>query len=101
MKDDFDLLKALDEVFGRENVFVIDEETQMPVVKKWFGTWPANCDICKTDLSTPPILWFIDGRTKQGPWALMCSQCHYSYGVGLGTGRGQKYDSKTLVKLEG
>lgn len=74
--------------------------------KKWRGTWPAECDICmyfndgvKTDLRNVP--YFVDGATRQGPWALMCPECHAMHGVGLGTGRGQKYDSKTLVKLEG
>ncbi len=31
-----------------------------------------------------------DGKTKQGSWANMCEQHFEIYGVGLGTGRGQK-----------
>jgi hypothetical protein len=31
-----------------------------------------------------------DGRTKMGFWAFLCGQCFQDYGVGLGTGNGQK-----------
>jgi hypothetical protein len=31
-----------------------------------------------------------DGKTKFGPWAFMCEDCFAAYGIGLGTGRGQK-----------
>lgn len=34
---------------------------------------------------------FVDGRTKMGPWANMCVRCHDRHGVGLGTGKGQRY----------
>ena len=34
---------------------------------------------------------FVDGRTKHGPWAIMCMECFETFGVGLGTGRGQLY----------
>ena len=71
----------------------------MSETKKWKGTWPAKCDFCHGELTK--VDWFVDGRTKQGPWALMCPVCHLMDGVGLGTGRGQKYDSKTLEKIEG
>ncbi len=69
------------------------------VEKKWFGTWPANCDICKIALES--CTFFVDGRMAcSSSWALMCPACFNRTGVGLGTGSGQKYDSKTLVKLE-
>jgi hypothetical protein len=68
-------------------------------IKKWMGSWPANCDICNTPLNRRDV--FIDGRTKHGPWALMCSTCHVKFGTGLGTGNGQKYSSITLEKLNG
>lgn len=32
----------------------------------------------------------VDGKTVLGPWANMCTECHERYGVGLGTGRGQR-----------
>lgn len=66
----------------------------------WSGD-PEVCDICKA-----PILdtGFVDGRTRFGPWALMCHNCHEVHGVGLGTGKGQDYmpDGKgNFVKIEG
>lgn len=67
--------------------------------KYWRGSWPVKCDICKVELANR--VHFIDGRTKTGSWGLLCTACHKMHGVGLGTGRGQKYDSKTLKKVEG
>lgn len=65
---------------------------------KWLS--PAEtCDICHISLTTKA--YFVDGRTKFGPWALMCPACHRTNGVGLGTGFGQKYNSKTKIKIAG
>lgn len=55
-----------------------------------------KCDICGT---VPQKI--VDGKTRQGPWGMMCRPCHKIYGVGLGTGRGQLYDNRTGEKLEG
>lgn len=55
------------------------------------------CNICKETLVGKP---FVDGKTMMGPWADMCLKCHRFYGVGLGTGKGQKYDANG-VKVEG
>jgi len=51
--------------------------------------WMActTCDLCHRVCTS--IL--VDGRTHHGPWAVMCEDCHKSFGVGLGTGRGQLY----------
>lgn len=74
-------------------------------VKKWIGGGRLECDIClnfhykTTDLTKEEF--FVDGKTQMGPWALMCPRCFKLYGVGIGTGKGQKYDSKTLEKVEG
>lgn len=51
----------------------------------------VKCDICKKPLSST----YIDGKTKQGPWANMCLSCHKAFGVGLGLGKGQVFDAKT------
>jgi hypothetical protein len=67
--------------------------------KKWLGTWPAYCDLCNTDLTEQYV--FFDAKTKQGPWALLCQECVLDYGIGIGLGRGQMYNAKTLEKLEG
>ena len=46
-----------------------------------------KCDIC--DCKITDVVY--DGRTKSGPWAWMCEKCFHEYGVGLGTGLGQKF----------
>lgn len=57
-----------------------------------------SCQFCKR---TPDII--VDGATKSGPWAYMCEADHQKHGVGLGTGKGQKYDQSTghLKKIAG
>ena len=59
---------------------------------KWYGEPPKKCDICNNDIKGV----FIDGRTKQGVWGIMCKPCHKEHGVGLGTGRGQKYKLQVI-----
>lgn len=48
-----------------------------------------DCDLCKASGQDPhPAI--VDGKTTVGPWAFMC-QAHFdAFGVGLGTGRGQR-----------
>ena len=66
---------------------------------------PEKCDVCKR----PILLAFVDGKTIRGPWADMCVLCHQAFGRGLGTGRGQRYESRhawdgeelTWVKVAG
>ena len=68
--------------------------------KKWQGE-AESCDICGESLDgLSDKQWFVDGKTKHGPWAVMCPMCFETYGVGLGIGKGQKYDVKTLEKME-
>jgi hypothetical protein len=59
---------------------------------RWHGTLPTTCDLCHKPLLVEGFLEFVDGRTRQGPWALMCTECWRTHGVGLGCGRGQMYD---------
>lgn len=47
-----------------------------------------NCDLCERDGKTVPAAY--DGKTVFGPWANMCQDDFITYGVGLGTGRGQR-----------
>lgn len=49
-----------------------------------------DCDICTYDKNKPGIAAVVDGRTKLGPWANMCEADFETYGVGLGTGKGQR-----------
>ncbi len=65
--------------------------------KKWRGSKPETCDLCHKPFEAV----FIDGKTKQGPWGLLCAMCHYKHGVGLGEGRGQMYNTKTREKING
>ena len=71
---------------------------------KWEGS-KLVCDFCirqRSDLSQPlATKFFVDGKTQMGPWAIMCDAHFERYGVGLGTGLGQKYDAKTYEKIEG
>ena len=71
---------------------------------KWLGK-ADTCDICKVQLKQLQARirqWFVDGRVVGGSaWALMCPTCFDTYGVGLGTGKGQKYDFETKEKIEG
>lgn len=57
----------------------------------WMGELPTNCQICHVALTQT----FVDGKTRFGPWAIMCAGCHRDQRFGLGTGMGQRYDAKT------
>ena len=64
---------------------------------KWCGTKPEKCDICGGKFKKV----FYDAKTVHGPWGLLCGDCHANYGYGLGMGRGQMYNLKTLNKIGG
>lgn len=66
-------------------------------VVKWMGR--GKCDVCKRECGD--VLY--DGKTIIGVWGVMCSECFRTYGVGLGTGRGQRYErvNGEYVKVEG
>lgn len=66
-------------------------------MKYWMGLKPTHCQLCGTPLKEK----FVDGQTLDGRWAILCMWCHLTYGMGLGTGRGQIYNLDTLEKLEG
>lgn len=48
-----------------------------------------QCDLCSMRFHKGDKI--IDGKTKMGSWATMCINCLLTYGVGLGTGKGQKF----------
>ena len=59
-----------------------------------------TCDLCGVELKKSRI----DGKTIHGPWANMCPMCHLQFGVGFGTGKGQKFDLQkdgTWKKVQG
>ena len=69
----------------------------MPDVRKWTGSAPV-CEFCGEWTANQP---FVDGKTKAGPWAVMCERCFDDYGVGVGPGAGQRYASDTKEKTDG
>ena len=55
----------------------------------WLGTAPKECDVC----TRPLIRTFVDGKTADGRWGIMCPSCRIEQGrEKLGTGLGQKYE---------
>lgn len=66
---------------------------------RWLGEPPTHCELCRNKLDRT----FIDGKTRMGPWGIMCPACHGGHGYGLGSGRGQKYKltDGVYVKVEG
>lgn len=63
----------------------------MTEARYWMGPAPAHCDMCKAPIDK----MFFDMRTTMGPWGNGCSGCFHKYGVGLGTGMGQRYELQT------
>jgi len=80
-------------------IHCIQVNNRMSTSTKWLGTAPDKCQVCGIDLSQ--LKYFIDGRLKINGWAIMCVGCHAQYGTGLGVGRGQKYEVKSRLKVEG
>lgn len=70
----------------------------MPI--KWRGQ-TEKCEVCGGDLYLyQNEHWYVDGKTIHGPWALMCASCFKKHGIGLGIGKGQKYDADTNEQIE-
>ena len=47
------------------------------------------CDLCPTE---DEVIAHYDGKTQWGPWANMCEKHFAEVGVGLGTGKGHKFE---------
>lgn len=58
-------------------------------ITDWSGSIPKQCGICGDKIKDE----FIDGATRFSgkPWTIMCPACFKDYGVGLGTGKGQRF----------
>ena len=65
----------------------------------WKGSPPKKCDGCGASIQRV----FVDGRAPSGQWGIFCPACRISYGITLGTGRGQKFELRggTYVKTAG
>lgn len=72
-----------------------DKAEKKPALKYWLGS--RVCDFCGS--AYPQTL--IDGKTTDGPWAIMCKECFKVHGVGLGTGRGQRYEYTQVNEEQG
>lgn len=57
---------------------------------EWRGNMPPYCDFCSSYTYTEPVSAQYDGKTTDGPWALMCESHFEAHGIGLGTGKGQR-----------
>jgi hypothetical protein len=59
----------------------------------------------KCDVYHNPVGYIVyDAKTTQGgAWGTLCEECFNQHGVGLETGRGQKYEwnGKEMVKTAG
>jgi len=58
-----------------------------------------NCEICST-LTGRTVKAGYDAKTIFGVWAYLCEKCFTKYGVGLGTGKGQKLKVRKEPDLE-
>jgi hypothetical protein len=67
------------------------KEPKQHEAKYWMGDKPKDCDICHKALGDS----FVDGATTMGPWGIMCKNCFPVFGVGLGIGRGQRYEKQS------
>lgn len=74
-----------------------DAELKAAPKKKWQGSTPV-CDFCG-EWTAGSV--FVDGKTKMGPWALMCATHYLRLGVGIGPGLGQVYSADTKEKIGG
>lgn len=66
----------------------------------WSSENPTNCDSCGSKIKD----MFFDAKTKGGPWGCLCLSCFTLDGVGLGTGRGQRYQKQSngrFLKVSG
>jgi hypothetical protein len=51
------------------------------------GNMEKTCDLCYRRCPST----YYDAKTKNGPWATLCSVCYEKVGIGLGTGKGQQF----------
>ena len=56
----------------------------------WIGDLSQGCDICKRPFGR----FMYDAKTTFGPWANLDEACFVLHGMGMGQGRGQKYEKQ-------
>jgi len=83
----FTLAKGLAELRGNDGTAW--SRVHKPMM---FTPQPTVCQITNKRLG--PVMY--DGKTRNGPWAIMCEEAWEAYGCGrLGAGFGQKYRRST------
>lgn len=66
----------------------------------WRGSDPVKCEADGTMLKER----FYDAADRFGRWGMLCDACFLKVGVGLGVGKGQKFERQTdgrWLKTEG
>ena len=56
----------------------------------YYAGAPETCDVCNKPLDK----MMYDCLTRFGGWANLCQSCFNRYGLGLGTGKGQRYSQQ-------
>jgi len=78
--------------FQTQNVFAIGRGAKVmpanPVY--WEGSKPS-CELSRNHRIGSE---FYDAKTKMGPWGKLCPSCFRHFAVGLGKGKGQKYEKQ-------
>lgn len=75
-------------VFGTLQDLIRGLHARPPAI--WQGQRITDCQLCNGQITSV----FYDGKTCHGPWAIMCPKCHETHGVGIGLGKGQRYEKK-------
>jgi hypothetical protein len=90
--------EALADVSDDDAAISIRDDMGVPRIKTWMGSVPKQDDYGQKIEDE-----FIDGKTKEGPWAMMTPVSFAINGVGLGTGKGQRYkkEGSRWIKIEG
>ena len=56
-----------------------------------------NCDICKLNNKNTQANY--DAKTNFGQWGYLCEDHFIEYGIGLGTGKGQRLVKEELITI--
>lgn len=56
---------------------------------------PEKCDLCKTPIKGVFYDCVLAIEPYRRSWGNVCQSCYKLYGIGLGTGLGQKYEKKS------
>ena len=69
---------------------------QVPAPKTvYYANPPSRCDLCQVVIDSI----FFDCKTRMGPWGNICRGCFQSNGIGLGIGKGQRYEKQADGKF--